>query len=30
MRGLNEDYRLLDLESREALLVERRDWDPLA
>jgi hypothetical protein len=29
MRGLNEDYRQLDLETREALLVERRDWDPL-
>ena len=28
-RGLNEDYRHLDPESRDALLAERQDWDPL-
>jgi hypothetical protein len=30
MRGLNDDYRRLDLESREALLTEQLEWDPLA
>jgi hypothetical protein len=29
MRGLNEDYRLLSSESREALLAEHLEWDPL-
>lgn len=30
MRGLNEEYRLLSSESREALLAEDLEWDPLA
>lgn len=30
MRGLNDDYRQLDAESREALLAEQLEWDPLA
>ena len=29
-RGLSEDYRHLDPESREALLAECQEWDPLA
>ena len=30
MRGLNDDYRELDPETREALLAEQLEWDPLA
>jgi len=30
MRGLNDDYRRLDPQSREALLAEQLEWDPLA
>jgi hypothetical protein len=30
MRGLNEEYRHLDAESRGALLAEHLEWDPLA
>ena len=30
MRGLNDDYRQLDPESREALLAEQLEWDPIA
>ena len=30
MRGLNDDYRQLDPESRDALLAEQLAWDPLA
>ena len=30
MRGLNDDYRQLDPKSREALLAEQMEWDPLA
>jgi hypothetical protein len=29
-RGLSEDYQHLDPESREALLAECQEWDPLA
>ena len=30
MRGLNDDYKKLDAESREALFAEQLEWDPLA
>jgi len=30
MRGLNNDYRQLDPQSREALLAEHLEWDSLA
>ena len=30
MRGLNDDYRQLNPKSREALLAEQLEWDPLA
>ncbi|HEY3842820.1 MAG TPA: hypothetical protein VGL48_06170 [Acidimicrobiales bacterium] len=30
MRGLNDDYRLLDPKEREALMAEHLEWDPLA
>ncbi len=30
MRGLNDDYRLLESKDREALLAEHFEWDPLA
>jgi hypothetical protein len=30
MRGLNDDYKKLDPENREALLAEQLEWDPLA
>jgi hypothetical protein len=30
MRGLNDDYRQMNLESREALLAEQLEWGPLA
>jgi hypothetical protein len=30
MRGLNDDYRLLDPKEREGLLAEHLEWDPLA
>jgi hypothetical protein len=29
MRGLSEEYRHLDPKSREALLTEQIEWDPL-
>jgi hypothetical protein len=30
MRGMNDDYRQLDHETRQALLAEQVEWDPLA
>jgi hypothetical protein len=30
MRGLNDDFRLLNPTDREALLAEHLEWDPLA
>jgi hypothetical protein len=30
MRGLSDDYHLLDPKEREALMAEHLEWDPLA